>query len=60
MHRVHINFALSTHTTNHATMADALRKFADLTECVYELEEYVFSITYADSNGVKLVFNPEY
>lgn len=60
MYRVHINFALSTHTTNHATMADALRKFADCIDSVYELDEYVFSITYADADGIKLVFKPEY
>jgi hypothetical protein len=59
MYRVHINFSDGTHTVTHNSMVDALRNYADCIEGVYEFDETVFSITYADADGVKLVFKPE-
>lgn len=60
MYKVNINFALSTHVITHRDMVEALRNYADCIEGVYEFDEEVFSITYSDIDGVKLVFKPEY
>ena len=59
MYKININFSDGTHTITHTNMVDALHNYAECIEGVYEFDDTVFSITYSDIDGVKLVFKPE-
>jgi hypothetical protein len=59
MYKININYADGTHTITHTNMVDALRAYSSFIEEVHEFTETVFSITYSDIDGVKLVFKPE-
>ena len=59
MYKININFSDSTHTITHTNMVDALRSYSSFIEEVREFTDTVFSITYSDIDGVKLVFKPE-
>jgi hypothetical protein len=59
MYKININFSDSTHTTTYTNMVSALHNYADCIEGVDGFDDTVFSITYSDIDGVKLVFKPE-
>jgi hypothetical protein len=59
MYKININFADGTHTITHTNIVTALHAYAKCIEEVYGFDDTVFSITYSDIDGVKLVFKPE-
>jgi hypothetical protein len=59
MYKININYSDGTHTISYTDIVTALRAYASFIEEVYEFTETVFSITYADIDGIKLVFKPE-
>jgi hypothetical protein len=59
MYKVTINYALSSNTTMFMGMADALRYYAECVDNAYMYDEEVFSITYAETDTIRLVYRPE-
>jgi hypothetical protein len=59
MYKVIINFALSGNSTVFMSMADALRYYAECVDNAHMYDEDVFSITYSETDTIRLVYRPE-